>query len=74
MEGDLIKIAMSQGIWSVLSVFLILYILKAQEKRDLKQEERELSYQKIISKLTDSFNIVKDIKTDVNDIKKHVFK
>jgi len=33
-----------------------------QEKRDLKQEEREKNYQEIISKLTDKLNIVEDVK------------
>ena len=32
MENQLVQIATSQGIWAVLSVFLIFYILKAQEK------------------------------------------
>ncbi|HCQ91535.1 MAG TPA: hypothetical protein DIU45_19835, partial [Clostridium sp.] len=47
MEGKLIELASSHGIWALLSVALIFYILKMQEKRDLKQEERELKYQEI---------------------------
>ena len=73
METELLKIAVSQGIWAALSVALILYILKAQEKRDLKQEEREKNYQDIISKLTDKFNIVENVEKDVKEIKKHIF-
>ena len=73
MEHELLKIATSQGVWSALSVALILYILKAQEKRDLKQEEREKNYQDIISKLTDKFNIVEAVEKDVKEIKKHIF-
>ncbi|MFR1710310.1 MAG: BhlA/UviB family holin-like peptide [Clostridium sp.] len=30
------KAALSQGIWAVLSIFLLFYILKVQEKRDQK--------------------------------------
>ncbi|WP_291562757.1 MULTISPECIES: BhlA/UviB family holin-like peptide [unclassified Clostridium] len=71
---DFIKLASTQGIWSALSIVLIFYILKMQEKRDLKQEEREKSYQEIISKLTDKLNIVEDVKKDVEEIKNHVFK
>jgi len=41
METSLLKLATSQGIWATLSIVLIIYILKAQEKRDLRQEERE---------------------------------
>lgn len=74
MEGEILKLASSQGIWAALSVALIFYILKAQEKRDIRQEEREVNYQKIISKLTDKFNIVEDVKRDVEDIKDFVFK
>ena len=39
------NVAVSHGIWAVLAVFLLVYIVKSNEKRDEKQEERE----KIIS-------------------------
>jgi len=58
----------------VLSIFLLFYILKAQEKRDMKQEEREKNYQDIITKLTDKFDIVDEVKKDVEDIKQYVMK
>ncbi|HAR87300.1 MAG TPA: hypothetical protein DCR69_16395 [Clostridium sp.] len=41
MESEILKAALSQGILAVLSIFLLFYILKAPEKRDMKQEERE---------------------------------
>ena len=72
MEEQILKAALSQGIWTVLSIFLIFYILKAQEKRDQKQEEREQNYQNIITRITDKLNIVDDIKTDVEEIKQQV--
>ena len=37
MENEVIKLAASQGIWAVLSIVLIFYILKAQETRDSNQ-------------------------------------
>jgi uncharacterized metal-binding protein len=74
VDSELLKIATSQGIWATLSFVLILYILKTQEKRDVKQDDREKNYQEIISKLTDKFNIVEDVKKDVEDIKDYVFK
>jgi len=61
METELLKIATSQGIWAVLSVFLIFYILKAQEKR-------EDNYQKIISELTDQLKLVSEINQNVKKI------
>lgn len=73
MEKEILKIASSQGVWAALSVGLIFYILKAQEKRDIRQEEREKNYQNIISKLTDKFNIIEDVKKDVEVIKDFVF-
>ncbi len=74
MESEILKAALSQGIWAVLSIFLLFYILKAQETRDMKQEERERNYQCIITKLTDKFDIVDEVKKDVEDIKQYVIK
>lgn len=74
MESEILKAALSQGIWAVLSIFLLFYILKAQEKRDMNQEEREKNYQDIITKLTDKFDIVDEVKKDVEDIKQYVMK
>ena len=74
MEAKIIEIASSQGIWTVLTVGLIFYILKNQEKRDIRQEEREIKYQNIISKLTEKLNLVEEIKEDVSEIKNFIFK
>lgn len=69
MSEKLIEIAATQGIWTLLSVVLLFYILKAQEKRDIKQDERETKYQTIISTLTDKLNIIDNIKDDIEEIK-----
>ncbi|KOA73248.1 phage-like protein [Clostridium botulinum] len=69
MENEILKLASSQGIWAALSVVLIFYILKAQEKRDLKQEQREENYQRIIKNLTDNFHLIEDVKKDVKEVK-----
>ena len=50
----------------MLSFLLISYILKAQEKRDIKQDEREKNYQNIITQLTTKFE---DIYSEIRDIK-----
>ncbi|WP_041701836.1 BhlA/UviB family holin-like peptide [Gottschalkia acidurici] len=68
------KVALSQGLWSALTVSLIFYILKNQEQRDVMQEQREKNYQDIIEKLTDKFNIVEDVKRDVEEIKECIAK
>lgn len=72
MEENLYELATTQGIWALLSVILIFYILKAQEKRDAKQEEREKSYQNIIAGLNDKLDVVEDIRTDVGEIKNYI--
>lgn len=69
MEERLVEIAATQGIWALLSIALIFYIIKTQEKRDLRQEERENNYQGIIAALTDKLNTVEEIKDDVAQIK-----
>jgi len=72
MDSELIKAASSQGIWAALSVALIFYILKAQEKRDIKQEEREQNYQNIITNLTEKLNIMDNIQNDLEDLKEGI--
>ncbi|WP_051823925.1 BhlA/UviB family holin-like peptide [Clostridium sulfidigenes] len=74
MENALMEGAIGQGVWAILSIFLIFYILKAQEKRDQRQEEREKNYQDIIEQMTEKLNIVEVVKQDVDTIKKHVIK
>lgn len=74
MESEVLKIASTQGVWAVLCITLIFYILKAQEKRDLKQEDREKRYQEIIEILSDKLNLIDDIKKDILEIKESVLK
>jgi hypothetical protein len=69
MENDVLKLAASQGIWALLAIVLIFYILKTQEKQDLKQQEREKNYQKIILKLTKEFEVIGRIQKDIIEIK-----
>lgn len=69
MENELFKVALSQGAWAGISIVLIFYIIKAQEKRDLKQEEREAKYQEIINGLIKSLVLLENIKINVEEIK-----
>lgn len=66
MTSELIQIVSSQGVWALLSFFLIYYILKAQERRDIQQDEREKNYQTLIEDLTNKFEL---IHLDVTEIK-----
>lgn len=72
MYDQLITIATSQGIWAILSCVLIVYILKAQETRDSKQEEREKNYQDIIRELTDKLNLLDSINSTINEIRSKI--
>ncbi|MCT4508245.1 MAG: BhlA/UviB family holin-like peptide [Tepidibacter sp.] len=72
MEKEVLQLASTQGVWAVLAVGLIFYILKSQEKRDIRQEEREKNYQGIISNLTEKFHIIEEVKQDVEDIKESI--
>ena len=62
----LFDLVASQGIWTLLSFILIYYILKEQEKRDIKQNSRELKYQELIADLTSKFNL---LHSDIQDLK-----
>ncbi|ABW17722.1 BhlA/UviB family holin-like peptide [Alkaliphilus oremlandii] len=72
MANEVLKLASTQGIWATLSVVLIFYILKTQEKRDLKQDEREQKYQEIIATLTDKLNVIESVRKDVEEVKSYI--
>lgn len=74
MENQIIDAALSQGIWAVLSVVLLFYIIRTQEKRDEKQDEREKNYQQLLGDLSTKLNIVQEIKNDISEIKKVIEK
>lgn len=69
METEIIKVALTQGIWAALSIVLIFYILKNQEKRDTIQDVRDQKYQEIIAQLTDRLSTVKDLQGDILEMK-----
>ncbi|WP_286909616.1 BhlA/UviB family holin-like peptide [Clostridium sp. UBA1652] len=64
---ELIKEAASQGFGYALFVFLLLYVLKTTG-------DREKRYQDLLDKLTEKFSIIEDIKSDVKEVKEHIFK
>ncbi|KNF07841.1 protein of unknown function DUF2762 [Gottschalkia purinilytica] len=66
MEQEIIKVALSQGLWAVLFVVMLFYVLRENSKR-------ETNYQDIIKELSEKFNIVEDVKEDVREIKKKIF-
>ena len=73
METTVMNVAVSQGIWAVLAVFLLIYIVKSNEQRDTKQEEREKNYQTVIESLTEKFQILNQLQSDLKEIKDNLF-
>lgn len=66
MEAEIIKLAASQGIFAVLFVALLFYVLRHNEKR----EERLLScLEKLTSQYEGLSHDVGEIKTDIEDLK-----
>ena len=70
----LVEFINSQVLWSALSIWLIFYILKAQNERDLIQAEREHRYQDIINNLTTALSDISDLKSDISELKKYLLK
>ena len=73
METTVMNVAVSQGIWAVLAVFLLIYIVKSNEQRDTKQEVREKNYQTVIESLTEKFQILNQVQSDLKEIKDNLF-
>ena len=73
METTVMNVAVSQGIWAVLAVFLLIYIVTSNEQRDTKQEEREKNYQTVIESLTEKFQILNQVQSDLKEIKDNLF-
>lgn len=73
MDTTVMNVAVSQGIWAVLAVFLLIYIVKSNEQRDTKQEEREKNYQTVIESLTEKFQILNQVQSDLKEIKDNLF-
>lgn len=69
MYDEMIKLISNQGVWAMFSFFLICYILKTQQLRDEKQEEREKNYQNIIFQLTEKLNTLDTINSTISELK-----
>lgn len=62
MWEDILNLAIGNGLWAVLFVILLCYVLKDSRAREKK-------YQELIDALSESLNIVKEVQDDVRDIK-----
>ena len=65
MWDEIINLALSNGIWAVLFLGLLIFQLKDSHKRETK-------YQNTISNLNKSLGVVNSIKEDVDEMKQDV--
>ena len=72
MESSVLDAALSQGIWAVLAVFLLIYIVKSNERFSARQEEREKQYQELLSALTEKFNVLSVIERDITEVIEYI--
>lgn len=68
MENVLIEAIQSQGIWTILFVFLLLYTIRKNDKLDELQDAREKSYQELILELTEKFAIVNAVNEKLDSL------
>lgn len=74
MEEILLQVTQSQGIWTVLFVFLLLYTIRKNDNLDLKQEEREENYQKLLSDLTEKYSLLSNMDKQISNLYKIIKK
>lgn len=72
MENTLMKIGLQYGIFAALFIWLLMYVLKQNEKREIGYRDTIRENQSIIKGLTEKLNIVDSIKEDVSDIKDEI--
>lgn len=68
MENVLIEAIQSQGIWTILFVFLLLYTIRKNDKLDELQDAREKGYQELILELTEKFAVVNAVNEKLDSL------
>jgi len=67
MWNEILQLALTNGIWAVLFVALLVYQLKDSAKREKK-------YQETITKLNSHLDVVSDIKEEIKEIRSAILK
>ncbi len=73
VDSEILKMAASQGLFAVLFVALLFYVLRENAKREEASEKREAKYQDIIAELSNKMGVIEDIREDVREIKNKVY-
>lgn len=76
MSDVLIRALEGQGIWTIVCILLVIYVLKETEKREARSISREEKLLEIIDNFKEHFGQLREdvniIKVDVDDIKEQV--
>jgi hypothetical protein len=65
VEQEIIKVAATQGLWALLFVALLFWVLRENAKR-------EDNYQQLLQDLTGKFGVLEDVQRDVGEIKQTI--
>lgn len=71
---ELVKIAIGNSIFCGLFVWLLMDTRKDTKEREVKYQNTIEKNQNIIQELATKFNVVEEVKKDVEDIKTKIFK
>ncbi len=69
MENTILDAALSHGIWAVIAVFLLIYIIRSNDQRDARQEENEKSYQAMLNDLTGKYDLLERVQAEITEIR-----
>ena len=76
MEQEIIKLAASQGLWAVLFVALLFYVLRENGEREKRLlaalEQLSEQYKELTLDLKEVRNDVKEVCEDLSEIKRRV--
>jgi hypothetical protein len=65
---ELIKLAAGNGVWAVLSIILIKWILDTNKDREAKLQQTIADNQQIILRMTEKLEVLNHLKADVDII------
>ncbi|WP_315079993.1 BhlA/UviB family holin-like peptide [uncultured Clostridium sp.] len=69
MENEVIKTIVSQGVWAVLFVWLLMDTRKESKTREERLQTIINKNQEVIGELAEKFDVVENIESDVKEIK-----
>lgn len=78
MEEGILKLAMTQGIWAVLFVALLFYVLQNNEKREERLlkclEQMGEQYEALADDVKETRDDVREVREDIKELKRSVGK